>query len=277
MRPIPIKYLVVLLLLLCKLAPLWAQQNRNEQQDERQKVEHADPVFEDLTTDLGARKGENELNINFGYQGLKGEHRVLFTQLEYEFAPMDNLGFEVILPYTAYFTNPITQQARPANRVEFLQWAMQYTFFSSHERGISLALSFRNTFGQEDEFEPRNQFTIDQIQYFPFLVGAKNWQDRFFLLFSGGSALNQDLVESEYSFEHQINTAFHYGLGEDDHYLGVELNKSLKEREFEMTIRPQIILELADDIILGAAIGLPVVSSEGKGLSGFLRLAYEFQ
>lgn len=31
------------------------------------KVKHVDPVFEDLTTALGARKGDKEADINFGY------------------------------------------------------------------------------------------------------------------------------------------------------------------------------------------------------------------
>lgn len=273
---IPYKYLAVFLLLLCPLIPLMAQQKEPDQPEEEQRIEHADPVFEDLTTALGARKGENELNINFGYWQLKEDHHVFLSQLEYEFAPVDNLGFEVVLPYSVYFTNPLTEAERPANRLEYLQWGMQYSFYSSAKSGISLAAAFQNTLGQDDEFEPRNSFEINQIQYFPFLVAAKNWEDTFFLLFSGGPALNQDLAEKSIGIEYQLNTAFHYGFGEDDHYLGVEINKSLEEGDFEMMLRPQLILELSDNFILGSSIGFPVAKPDTRW-TGFLRLAYEFK
>lgn len=45
------------------------------------KIKHADPVFEDLTTALGVRKGEKELNMNFGYANLQNNHHILESQL----------------------------------------------------------------------------------------------------------------------------------------------------------------------------------------------------
>lgn len=110
------------------------------------KIKHADPVYEDLTTDLGARKGENQLNINFGYRDLTENHHIFLSKVEYEFAPLDGLGLEIIVPYTVYFNNQLSEIERPGNRMEFFQRATQYTFFTSPEHNISLALSFRNTF-----------------------------------------------------------------------------------------------------------------------------------
>lgn len=239
------------------------------------KTEHADPVFEDLTTDLGARKGENQLNMNLGYRELEVGHHILLTQLEYEFAPADALGFEVLIPYTVYFNNELSEVDRPGNRLEFLQWGSQYTFFTSPEKKISLAAGFRNAFEAQEPDESNNRFKIENIRYFPFLVAAKNWEDKFFLLFSGGTEIDHALGEGA-DVEHQLNTAFHYGFSDEDHYVGVEFNKSLEDGDFEMIIRPQIILQVMEDYNIGATFGIPVGAPDLQW-TAFLRLAYEFQ
>lgn len=252
------------------LSPLLAQESAP-------KVKHADPVYEDLITELGAKKGANELNVNFGYRNMEERHHLVLSQLELEYAPIDNLGFEITLPYTAYFTNTEADLQRRDNRIEFLQWGVQYTFYSSLEKGLSLAFSFQNTYGQEEDYKPDNAdgFTVENIRYLPYLIAAKNWQDTWFLLFSGGTELNQDLVDNDVGFEHQLNTAFHYGFSENDHFIGIELNKSLEEGDFEMMMRPQLILEVSDSFTLGSTIGIPVLISDTRW-TAFLRLAYEF-
>lgn len=262
-----------LLLMFClSLSPLLAQDSESEP-----KLKHADPVYEDLITELGAKKGTNELNLNFGYRNFKQNHHLVLSQLEIEYAPIDNLGFEITLPYTAYFTNPAADLQRRDNRVEFLQWGSQYTFYSSLNQGLSLAISFQNTYGKDEDYEPENTngFNVENIRYLPYLIAAKNWYDTWFLLFSGGSELNQDLSDNGVAFEHQLNTAFHYGFSENDHFVGIELNKSLEEGDFEMMIRPQLILEISDSFSLGSTIGIPLSIPETRW-TAFLRLAYEF-
>lgn len=235
-------------------------------------------MYDDLITELGARKGANELNVNLGYRSHKNNHHLLLSQLELEYAPADNLGVEITLPYTAYFANPGAELQQRDNRIEFLQWGAQYTFYSSAQRGLTFAFGFRNTFGKEEDYDPEEAygFAVENIRYLPLLIAAKNWHDSWFLLFSAGSELNQDLLDNSVGFEHQLTTAFHYGFSENDHFIGLEFNKSLDNAEFEMMIRPQVILEVSNSFTLGSTIGIPIFMPDTRW-TAFLRLAYGFK
>lgn len=107
-------------------------------------IEHADPVFNDFNTDLGAKKGTGQINLNFGYQNMTEHHHELLSQLEFEYAPVDNLGLELLLPYNVYFDNGLSLVERPGNKLEFLQWSAQFTFLTSYSDGISMAIVFTN-------------------------------------------------------------------------------------------------------------------------------------
>src|SRR5690554_985905 len=120
-------------------------------------IVHADPVYNDFSTDLGARKGSGQINVNFGYQNIPDQHHELLSQLEFEYAPVDNLGLELLLPYNAYFNNKLSMVERPQNRLEFLQWSAQYTFLSPYSRKISMPLALTNPFGMESPEPPPNK------------------------------------------------------------------------------------------------------------------------
>lgn len=65
-----------------------------EDQQEPDKVLHAEPLYIDLIRDLGARKGEREWNVGLGLTD-----RLQFDSyealIEYEWAPINRLGLEV--------------------------------------------------------------------------------------------------------------------------------------------------------------------------------------
>lgn len=238
-------------------------------------IKHADPVYNDFSTDLGARKGSGQINVNFGYQNIPDQHHELLSQLEFEYAPVDNLGLELLLPYNAYFNNKLSMVERPQNRLEFLQWSAQYTFLSSYERRISMAMGLTNSFEMESPEPPSSKgIDLKTITYNPFLTFAKNWADQYFFTFSGGPELVRELEPNGWDVSAQLNTAFHYGFSERDHYVGVEFNKEISEGSFEMVIRPQLTLQLGDKLSLGAAFGIPIGVEDSNG-SAFLRLAYE--
>lgn len=252
-----------------------AQSPPEENTERNIKIEHADPVFEDLTTDLGARTGENELNANFGYRKLRKNHHVFLSQLEYEIAPVDHLGLEILLPYTVYFNNQLDEKERPENRMEFFQWSTQYTFYTSTKRKVSMAVNFRNILETQDPHQNKRDFNLQTVTYNPFLIFAKNWQDRYFLLFSGGLEILHEVEERQFELSYPINTAFHYKFSEQDHFVGIEFNKNVEDKAFEMFIRPQVILQILEEINLGAAFGIPIGMSDDQWMA-FLRLAYEF-
>lgn len=240
-------------------------------------IKHADPVYNDFSTDLGARKGSGQANVNFGYQRMSDQHHELLSQLELEYAPVDNLGLELLLPYNVYFNNDLSMVKRPQNRLEFLQWSAQYTFLSSYVHRISLAAGFTNSLEMESPEPPSNKgIDLKTITYSPFLTVAKNWSDRYFFTFSGGPELVRELEPKGWDVAGQLNTAFHYGFTEQEHYIGIEFNKEISEGSFEMVIRPQVTLQLSGKLNLGAAFGIPVAIEDSKW-SGFLRLAYELE
>jgi len=256
--------------------PCLAQFIEVEQDEEYVKIKHADPVFEDLTTDLGARRGENELNLNFGYRKLRQNHHAFLSQLEYEIAPINNLGIEVVVPYTVYFNNQLDERDRPENRMEFFQWATQYTFLKSEKRNISMALSFRNILETQDPNQTQQEHSLATITYNPFMIFAKNWQEKYFFLISGGIQILQETEQQQFETSYPINTAFHYRFSENGHFLGVEFNKMFEDGSFEMFVRPQIIVEPIDNFIIGASVGIPIGIPD-VSWTAFLRLAYEFR
>src|SRR5690625_6772580 len=59
-----------------------------------EKVHHIEPLYIDLVRDLGARRGEKELNI--GGEFVNTSSYSIYKMLaEYEFAPIDRLGLEI--------------------------------------------------------------------------------------------------------------------------------------------------------------------------------------
>lgn len=245
----------------------------------KNKIVHADPVYEDLTTELGGEKGANEININFGYRNLEGLHHTLLSQLEFEYAPANNLGFELLIPFTAYFSNPALDDDPPNNELEFIQWTVQYTFFQSFERNISLAVGLENAFQSQDPYvspeEQKKGFSIEHIFYQPFLTIGKNWNETYFLLFKGGPEFAQDLEESSIDIEPVLTSAFHFKFSqEDENFLGIEFNKVVEDGHFEMFIRPQLKIELSDKLNIGTTVGIPV-SQPDTNWSAFIRVAYE--
>lgn len=148
------------------------------------------------------------------------------------------------------------------------------------ERKVSLALGLENAFEIRDPYvspqEEKEDFFVGNVAYNPFLIVAKNWKNKYFILFQGGPNLEHDLSAGTLSAQGLLHSAFHYRFStEEDHYLGIEMNKIMEEGEFEMFVRPQIILDLSENFNLGATIGIPVEKPETKW-SAFMRLAYEF-
>ena len=57
-------------------------------------------------------------------------------------------------------------------------------------------------------------------------------------------------------------------------FIGIEFNKTLDTNDFDMTMRPQMRVSIADNLMIGIVAGIPV-SRENERLSSFLRLIWE--
>ena len=250
---------------------IYIQQVENHK--EPAKVLHAEPLYIDLIRDLGARKGEKEWNIGLGltdnlnfdsYEAL----------IEYEWAPIDRLGLEVEVPFTFY--SPLNSTNRgliPSNQLNGLKIAAQWSFFVNERIATSMAIGYINEF----EFSDFRNFGKPLIKgniYNPFFVVAKRWGSNFHTLVYTGPMIEQNFSTNEFHITYDINTSFHYMIAGTRNFIGVEFNKTMDNGDFDMTMRPQMRLGIADNLLVGIVVGIPV-SRENERFSSFMRLIWE--
>lgn len=236
------------------------------------KVLHAEPLFIDLIRDLGARKGEKEWNVGLGITDNKYYDQYT-TLVEYEWAPINRLGFEVELPFSIYYPTD-KAIAAPANKLNSVKLATQYSFFISEKMNTSMAIGYIH------EFELTNFSNYGKTKlhtgnvYNPFFVAAKRWGQNFHTLLYTGPQFFQHFNSNETHANWQINSNFHYMIDGTRNFIGVEFNKEIYLGDFDMTIRPQMRLGVADNLLIGIVGGIPI-KRENQRLSSFVRLIYE--
>ncbi len=244
-----------------------------EDHQEPDKVLHAEPLYIDLIRDLGARKGEKEWNLGLGLtDNLKFDSYEAL--IEYEWAPVNRLGLEVELPFTFYSPiNGTPKDSIPSDRLNSIKAAAQWSFFVNEKIATSMAIGYINEFELSD-FRNFGKPFIKGNVYNPFLVVAKRWGNNFHSLIYTGPMIEHEFRINEVHTSFDINTSFHYMISGTRNFIGVELNKTLSEGDFDMTIRPQMRLGIADNIMIGIVAGIPV-SRENERLSSFVRLIWE--
>ncbi len=244
-----------------------------EEKNEPFKVLHAEPLYIDLIRDLGARKGEKEWNIGLGIvDNLRFDSYEAL--IEYEWAPIDRLGLEIELPFTFYA--PISQVSRsviPSNQLNSLKIAAQYTFFVSERYSTSMAFGYINEFKFSDFRSFGNPFIKGNV-YNPFFIIAKRWGYNFHSLLYTGPAIEHDFVSNNINTSFQANTSFHYMISGTRNFVGLEFNKAIRNSDFDMTLRPQMRLGIADNLLVGIVAGIPI-SRENERFSSFVRLIWE--
>ena len=250
---------------------LYIQQIENYKEPD--KVLHAEPLYIDLIRDLGARKGEKEWNVGLGLtDNLKFDSYEAL--IEYEWAPIDRLGLEVELPFTFYSpVNGTENDSIPSNQLNSLKIAVQWSFFVNGPMATSMALGYINEFELSD-FKNFGRPFIKGNVYNPFLVVAKRWGNNFHSLIYTGPMIEQDFSSSKFHTTYDINTSFHYMISGTRNFIGVEFNKTIDNADFDMIMRPQMRLGIADNLLIGIVAGIPV-SRENERLSAFVRLIWE--
>ncbi|MDX1351102.1 MAG: HAEPLYID family protein, partial [Putridiphycobacter sp.] len=221
-----------------------------ENQKEPDKVLHAEPLYIDLIRDLGARKGEKEWNVGLGLtDNLKFD--AYEALIEYEWAPIDRLGFEVELPFTFFSPqNGIQSDSIPSNSLNSIKIASQWSFFVNEPLGTSMALGYINEFELTD-FRNFGNPVIKGNIYNPFLVVAKRWGNNFHSLIYTGPMIEHHFEINQFHNSFDINTSIHYMITGTRNFIGVEFNKTFEKNDFDMTIRPQMRLGIADNLLIG--------------------------
>lgn len=235
------------------------------------KILHAEPLYIDLIRDLGARKGEKEWNVGFGLTD-KNKYDEYLTLIEYEWAPINRLGLEVELPFIIYPSNKNFDA--PGSKLNGLKLAAQYSFFVSEKLKTSMAIGYIHEFELTDfnRYGEGKLFTGNS--YNPFFVIAKRWGNNFHTLLYTGPVIEHHFEDNLISNSWQINTNFHYMIPGTKNFIGIELNKEIHDKDFDMTIRPQMRVGVAENLLIGIVTGIPI-SRENERFSTFLRLIYE--
>lgn len=235
------------------------------------KVLHAEPLYIDLIRDLGARKGEKEWNVGFGLTD-KNDYDEYLALVEYEWAPIDRLGLEVELPFTFYPSNK--NNGTPNSKLNGLKLAAQYSFFVSEKLKTSLAFGYIHEFELTDFDSYGNAKLFTGNSYNPFFVAAKRWGNNIHTLLYTGPAIQHHFHDNSTFTSWQINSNFHYMIPGTRNFIGLEFNKELTKTDFDMTIRPQMRVSIAENLLIGIVTGIPI-SRENERFSTFLRLIYE--
>ncbi len=244
-----------------------------EELNEPDKVLHAEPLYIDLIRDLGARKGEKEWNVGMGLTD-NLQFDSYEALVEYEWAPVNRLGLEVELPFTFYSpVNGTKKDSLPSNRLNSLKLAAQWTFYVNEKLATSMAIGYIYEFELSDFRSFGNPLITGNV-YNPFLVVAKRWGNNFHSLIYTGPQIVQHFAATKLHTRFDINTSFHYMISGTRNFIGVEFNKSMDYNDFYMTIRPQMRLGIAENLLIGIVAGIPI-SRENERLSSFVRLIWE--
>ncbi|GAB2613711.1 HAEPLYID family protein [Belliella aquatica] len=236
------------------------------------KILHAEPLYIDLIRDLGARKGEQEWNVGWGMFDRRNydKHEAL---IEYEWAPIDRLGFEVELPFSFYSKNGSHDDNRPSNRVESIKLATQWSFLVAPKIGTTLALGYIHEFEFVDIKNIQWSNLFKGNVYNPFFVAAKNWGNRYHTLLYTGPSIGKEFGKRSH-ISYQINSSIHYMLLGSRNFIGVEVNQVIDHGRITSVLRPQMRLDISDQLMVGIVTGVPLQRMD-EGLSTFLRIVYE--
>lgn len=252
---------------------LFIEEVENSEIFQKPKVLHAEPLYIDLIRDLGARKGEKEWNVGFGMQD-KRRYDEFQALIEYEWAPIDRLGLEVELPISLYsFRNGNKEGTIPANKLESLKLAGQYTFLVSEKINTSLALGYIHEF-ELVEFEKfgKNESFKGNV-FNPFLVAAKRWGSNYHSLIYTGPKIEK-LYGGKSNLTYEVNYNLHYMVTGTRNFIGLEINQEINDGKSMATLRPQMRLGLAENLMVGIVSAIPI-SQPDAGLGSFVRIIYE--
>ena len=159
--------------------------------------------------------------------------------IEYEWAPINRLGFEVELPFTFHSgLNETPKDSIPADRLNAIKIATQWSFFVNEKIATSMAIGYINEFELSDFRNFGNPFIKGNV-YNPFLVIAKRWGNNFHTLIYTGPMIEEDFSTDTFHTTYDINTNFHYMISGTKNFIGVEFNKTIDKDDYDMIIRPQ--------------------------------------
>ena len=240
------------------------------------KVDHAEPLNIDLMRDLGARKGEAEINVGFGV-GAHRNYNEYFGFVEYEWAAADRLGLEVEIPFSFNHANGDAgiPTATPQNKIEGLKLATQYTFLVNEKRKLSMAFAYVHEF-ELNSFKKLGDkgSVITGMKMNPVFVAAKNFNQFNTMLYTG-PVIEHEYKSGEVEVGATINASMMYVLPNSKNFIGIENNMDIDKDGFHYYLRPQLKLAIQHNLMIGLVTGVPLTRHEPSKLDVMTRIIWE--
>lgn len=239
------------------------------------KIHHAEPLYIDLIRDLGARKGEKEINFGFGIEDYK-KYLSYSGFAEYEFAVADRLGLEIEVPFSFYQNvGHLQNDTNPQNRIEGLKIAAQYTFLVSEKHQSSMAVGYIHElkFASFSTIKHRRKL-LEGNTYNPLFIVAKKWKSNIHALLYTGPIFEQHFDSKKINTIGQVNTSIHYVFSESGNFIGLETNMEFMKKDSSVTFRPQVKQKISDGLFIGFVVGIPT-EFNNDGMSCMSRIIWE--
>src|SRR2546423_8625734 len=90
------------------------------------KIQHVEPLVDEYTTELGAKKQETTMDLQLDYIHYnRQEYEKPVIMAEIEYAPLKRLGLAVRLPYAMYAGHQYDDMApRPLSSLQAIEWSL---------------------------------------------------------------------------------------------------------------------------------------------------------
>jgi len=261
------------------------------QETETEKpTKHYMPLYLDIPAEMNVEKGFKEANIGFGYadfKHFKGQ-RVL---VEYDFAPIDKLGFEIEVPFIFVQDKNSIAPVETVETVEnghageeggraesgnAIRIGFHYALYSSTKSKTSIGVGYFN----ELEFTPFKDFGDPLFEaniYNPFIAIAKIFGERFHTMIYTGTATKQHFENNTTETSIRFNTilSYRFGKGNKDSFFALESNQTWANgQNGQMILRPQAQIQLNEQWKIGLVAGIPIATQNDLNSSGFMRIIY---
>lgn len=260
--------------------------NAQDAKTENEVLEHYMPMYLDMPAEINVRKGYKEINLGLGYASFR-DFNGQRMMLEYDFAPKNNLGFEIEVPFifvqnkniqtnTGVDDVIVPEEGGNVQSAMAMRLGVNYTLHSFIKAKTSISVGYFNEF-ETTPFAHFGKPLIEANIYNPFFSIAKIWGERFHTMLYCGPAIRQSFTGEEAKTVFRFNPTISYHIGKlnKGNFVALECNNVWANGDAgQMVLRPQFLLQLTNKWKLGFVGGVPIATNNHLKGSGIVRLIY---
>ena len=257
-----------------------------EVKTETDELTHYMPMYLDMPAELNVHRGYKEINLGFGMAGFR-DFNGQRLMLEYDFAPMDKLGFEIEVPFifvqnkthntsTEVPDVMVPEEGGNVQSAIAMRLGINYTLQSFKNIKTSISIGYFNEF-ESSPFVHFGKPVIEANIYNPFFSVAKIWGDRFHAMLYCGPAFRQSFTGEEAKTVYRFNPTVSYHIGKlnKENFIALECNNVWAKGDAgQMILRPQFQMQLSGKWKFGFVGAVPVATNNHLKGSGIVRIIY---